>query len=65
MKLSRKIDPTTGASKTILQKKFAKCEFDDVTRNPKQWITKLKLIRGYLEKLDVHIDDSAMMTHII
>ena len=33
-KLLRKFEPTTGAY-TILCKKFAKCEIDDVTRNPK------------------------------
>ena len=35
MKLSRKVEPTRGASKTRLRKKFPECELNDVTRNPK------------------------------
>ena len=34
-KLSRKVEPTRGASKTRLRKRFPKCELNDVTRNPK------------------------------
>ena len=33
MKLSRKVDPTTGAYKTRLCKKLSKYKLDDVTRN--------------------------------
>ena len=63
--LSRKFEPTTGASKTRLRKKFSKYELYEVTRNPEEWITKLELLRGYLQKLDVHIDESEMITHIL
>ena len=34
-KISRKFEPTTGASKTRLGKKFNKCELYYGTRNPK------------------------------
>ena len=44
---------------------MAKWKIDDITRNPKEWITEIKLIRGDLKKLDWHIDDSEMMTHIL
>ena len=40
-KLNKKFQPTIGASKTRLRKKFAKCELDDVKRDPEDWITEL------------------------
>ena len=55
MKLSGKFDPTTGYSNTRLHKKSTKWKIYEVTRNPKKWTTKLKLIRLYLQKLDVQI----------
>ena len=58
MKLSRNFDPSTGAFKTGVLNKFTKCKLYDVTRNPKEWITELKLLRGDLGKLDVNLDDS-------
>ena len=64
-KLSRKIEPTTGDSKTRLHKKFAKYKLDNVTRNPKEWIIELELPRGNLQKLDADIDDSEMITHVL
>ena len=64
-KLSGKFEPTTGDSKTRLLKKLAKYELNDITRNPKEWITDIELLRVYLQKLDIHIDDSEMMTHIL
>ena len=64
-KLSRKFEPTTGASKTTLRNKFYKCELDDVTRNPKEWITDIELLIVDLQNSDVHIDDSEMMTQIL
>ena len=64
-KLSRKFDPTTGTSRTRLHKKFAKCKIDDITINLEEWITELELLRGDLQKLDVHIDNSERMTHIL
>ena len=65
MKLSRRFDATVWASKTILCKKSAKCELDAVTKKIKEWNTELKLLRGYLQKLDLHIDDSKMMPQIL
>ena len=65
IKLSRKFDPTTGYFKKILRNKISKCKLDDVTRNPEEWITQLELLRGDLRKLDVKIDGSEMMTHIL
>ena len=41
VKLLRKFDPTTGDSKTILHKKFARWKLDHVTRDPEYWITEL------------------------
>ena len=61
IKLSRKFDPTTGASKTMLHKKFSKY----VTIKPKEWITEIEILRGDLRKLDVQIDYSEMMTLIL
>ena len=58
MKLSRNFDPSTGAFETGVLNKFTKCKLYDVTRNPKEWITELKLLRGDLGKLDVNLDDS-------
>ena len=55
----------TVSSNTRLQNKFAKCELDDVTRDPEEWITDLELFRGYLLKLGVIIDDVEMMTQIL
>ena len=63
MKRSRNFEPTAGYSKTRIRKKFFKCELYDVTRNPEEWIT--KILRGVLQKLDVKIDDSEMMTYIL
>ena len=65
MKLSRKIEPTTGASKTRLRKKFSKYELYGVTINPKEWITELEIFRGDLQKLNVHIDDSEMISSVL
>ena len=55
----------TGASKTRLRKKFAKCELYGVTRDPEYWTTELELFRANLRKLGVIVDDAEMMTHII
>ena len=49
----------------MLRKYFSKWKIDDVTRNTEEWITDIKLLRGYLQKLYVQIDDSEMMTHIL
>ena len=57
--------PTTGASNKRICKKFVKIELDDVTRDPEDWITKLKLLSGDQWKLGVNIDDVGMMTHIL
>ena len=54
-----------GVSKKILSNKIAKCEMEDVTRNPKEWITRIKILRGNLRKLDIQIYDSEMMTNIL
>ena len=51
----KKIDPTTGTSKKRLQNKPAKYKIYDVTRNPEEWITDLKLLRGDQQKLDAQI----------
>ena len=50
-KSSRKIEPTTGASKTRLRQKFSKYELNNVTRNPKKCITELELLKGDLKNL--------------
>ena len=62
VKLLGKFDPTTGASRTRPRKKLSKCDLDEVKIDPKEWITKLKLIRGELWKLNLHIDDMLIMT---
>ena len=65
VKLSKKYEPTKGASKTRLDKKFAKWKLDGVTRDSKDWNNKLKLLRLDLRKSNVHIDNTQMMTHIL
>ena len=41
MKLTRKLDPTTGASNTKICNRFANCKLDDITRDLEEWITNL------------------------
>ena len=65
IKLSRNFYPTTWDSKKRLHQKFAKCEIDDVTTNPEEWITSIELLRGGLQKLDAQTSDSEMMTYIL
>ena len=60
----KKIDPTTGDSKTRIRKKFSKCNLDSITRYPKECLTDIEIIRRDLRNMDVHIDNSEMMTHI-
>ena len=47
-KLSRKFQPTTGASKTRALRKFTKSKLKDVKRDPEDWIAKMGLLRGDL-----------------
>ena len=54
-----------GASKTRLRKKISISNLDVVTRDPKDWITVIELLRGNLRKLGVIIDDVEMMTHTL
>ena len=56
LKISKKIDPNTGASKKRLKNKFSKIKIDGKTRDPKYLITNLKLLRGHLLKFNVGID---------
>ena len=55
----------TGPPKAILHKKFSKIEIDDVTRDPEDLITEIKLLRGDLRKLGVIIDDMEMITQLL
>ena len=64
-KLSIKFEPNTGSYKTTLCEKFAKYKLENVTINTEEWITELELLRVYLQKLNVRIDDSEIMTHIL
>ena len=64
-KLSKKIEANTEASKTKLCKNIAKCKVDNVTRNLKEQINKLELIIVNLREIDVHMDDSEIMTHML
>ena len=36
-----------------------------MTRNTSEWITDIELLRKDLQKLDEHIEESEMMTHIL
>ena len=65
MKLLGKFKPTTGDSKKILGKKFDKCKIYYVTRKHNEWITKIELLRGDLQKLDIQIDNPEIMSHIL
>ena len=40
----------SGASNTRQWNKFAKCELDDVTRDPEEWITERELLIGNFKK---------------
>ena len=63
MNIPRIFDPTTGASNTILKKKLPENEVNEITRDPKDWITDLELLRQNFWKLVVIIDDVEMMTN--
>ena len=54
-----------GALNKRICKKFAKTELDDVTRNPKDWIIGIELLRSYVRRLGFIIDDVEIMTHIL
>ena len=58
-------DPTTGPSNTTKCKNVVKRKLDDVTRDPKYWITQIKLLRGDSQKIVVMIDYVKMITHIL
>ena len=60
----REKNPTTGDSNTILQYKVTKCELYNLTRDPKNWITKIKILIWDIIKFNFYIDDTEMMTHI-
>ena len=55
----------TRDSNKRLRKKFTKYELYDVTRKPKEWMTDNKTFMRDLQKLNIHIDDSNMMTQIL
>ena len=42
-----------------------KCKIDYVTRKQNEWITKIELLRGDLQKLDIQIDNPEIMSHIL
>ena len=65
MKILRKFEPTKGVSKIGLCNKFSKCKVYDITRNSKEWITEIEILRVYIKKLDLYIDNSETMTSII
>ena len=65
MKLSIKFEPTTMGSQEKDCKRNLLSENCMMQNNTKNWITVLELLRGYLQNLEVHIDDSEMMTHIL
>ena len=65
MKLSIKFEPTTGASKTIIHNKFAEYELYNIARHPEYCITEQKIYREDLEKLNIHIYNMEMITHIL
>ena len=45
--------------------KISKWELYNVTRNPEEWITYIELLRGDLQKTDVHTDELEIMTHVL
>ena len=55
--INNKFYPKERASKTRLWKKFEKIELYDVTTESEEWITELELLKGYLRKLGLIIDD--------
>ena len=63
--LSRNLKLVKGDLKLRLCKKFVKCKLDDITRNSKEWITNIELIRWDPQTLYVHIENSEMTTHIL
>ena len=65
MKLSRTFETTKRASKKKTCNKFSKHYLDDVTSNPEEWITNIKLLRRYPQKPGVQIYESEIMNHIL
>ena len=65
VELSRKFDPAIMASKKILCNKSKKGGIDNITREPKECITQLELLRRYLQKMNVHINNTEIMAHIL
>ena len=65
VKLSRKFDATTGDYKTRLWNKFTNCKLEYIKRYSLDWTNYIKLIRGDLQKMNVHKDDMEMTTHIL
>ena len=63
MEFSRKFEQTTGYFKTILHNKFSKCKPEDIKKNYEEWITEHNILRGDLQKCNVNIDNSHMITH--
>ena len=63
--LSSKFEPITGVFKKILQKKPSKIGLDYETRNPKDWMTKLELLRGDIQNLNIDIYNREVITHIL
>ena len=61
---SKTIDPTTRDSKKLLWKKFSKYGLDNVTRYPKDWIAELEILRKYLQKIYLHIDNTKTTMNI-
>ena len=50
--------PTAGSSKTRLYKRFVKYKLYNITRYPKYCITNIKLLREYIWKLNIHMDNT-------
>ena len=47
----------TRDNKYRLCKKFSKCELYDVIRKPKEWITRIELLREFINNLDARIEN--------
>ena len=64
-KISIKFSLTTEDPNTRFQKKITKRKIKGITRGPKDYVTNMELLRGYLKTLNININNTEIMTRIL
>ena len=64
-KFSRKSQLKKGTSKAMILKKFTKRKLEWIMRDPKDYIYKLELYRGPLQKSNINIYDTKTIIHVL